>query len=171
MQVAYNQLQKVCATKIRGSRQHFLKLKYPDTLQVQQDAGLEYDTTLGFAEHEGFRNSYCYPFKPFDYAADTMLDIWEFPLAMMDTTLFGYRKLTYPQMLESTENLISEIAKFGGLFVLLWHNCNFDEYQYPGINNSYKNILELIHSTQFDSVTGSGVLDRLNSTEGLLCLK
>ncbi len=171
MQVAYNQLQKVCATKIRGARQHFLKLKYPDTLKVQQEAGLEYDTTLGFAEHEGFRNSYCYPFKPFDYTTDTMLDIWEFPLAMMDTTLFGYRKLTYVQMLESMENLISEITKFGGLFVLLWHNCNFDEYQYPGINKFYKNILELIHSTQFDSVTGSGVLDRLNNTDELIYLK
>ena len=163
MAKAYSQLQRVCEFKIQGARQHFLKSKYPQTLKIQQDAGLKYDTTMGFAEHEGFRNSYCYPFKPFDHENDAMLDIWEFPLVMMDTTLFGYRQLSYPEMLETTQNLMKEIARFGGLFVLLWHNCNFDEYEYPEITNLYSRLLQLISSKQPVSVSGVTVLDKINA--------
>jgi len=161
MAKAYALLQNECDLAIKGTRQHFLMMQYPRTLQIQQNAGLKYDTTLGFAEHEGFRNSYCYPFKPFNHEKDTMLDIWEFPLATMDTTLFGYREMTHPEMLKSTENLIKEIFRFGGLFVLLWHNCNFDEYQYPGITRLYKQLLQAIHSMQPESTTGISVLDKL----------
>lgn len=162
MTKAYGLLQSECNSVIKGTRQHFLMMKYPSTLQIQQEAGLKYDTTLGFAEHEGFRNSYCYPFRPFDHEKDLMLDIWEFPLAMMDTTLFGYRKMAYPEMLKSSENLINEITRFGGLFVLLWHNCNFDEYQYPGISLLYKELLQTIHSKQPESTTGVNILDELS---------
>jgi len=159
---AYGLLQSGCGSVIKGARQHFLMMKYPQTLQIQQNAGLKYDTTLGFAEHEGFRNSYCYPFKPFDHVNDTMLDIWEFPLTVMDTTLFGYRELTDVEMLASAQNLINEITRFGGLFVLLWHNCNFDEYQYPGITVLYKQLLQTIHSEQPESITGVSVLDKIS---------
>ncbi|MBK3518556.1 polysaccharide deacetylase family protein [Carboxylicivirga marina] len=158
---AKQRLEKASNTTITGTRQHFLKFHYPSTLNIQQNAGIKYDTTMGFAEHEGFRNSYCYPFKPFDHDANQMLSIWEFPLSIMDTTLFGYRNLSFNNMKDSFQYIIDEIKKFGGLMVLLWHNCNFDEYEYPGINKYFAEQLECISNQNPESVTGIDVLSKV----------
>ncbi len=161
MQQAYSRLVRITNEEIVGSRQHFLKFHYPETLKLQESVGLRYDTTMGFAEHEGFRNSYCYPFKPFDHEKGQMIDIWEFPLVVMDTTLFGYRKLNYSDMSRSINQLIDELKRFGGLFVMLWHNCNFDEYQYPGINAFFNKMLAQIAATEPQFHTGVEVLRQL----------
>lgn len=161
LQKAKDRLQKICEADIVGTRQHFLKLDYPQTLLDQQKCGLKYDSTLGFAEHEGFRNSYCYPFHPYDFENETMLDIWELPLAIMDTTLFGYRKLSNNEILNKCDAIIDEVGRFGGLLVLLWHNCNFNEYQYPGINDLYKILLKQIMERGAQSVCGNEVVNKI----------
>ncbi|WP_430816960.1 polysaccharide deacetylase family protein [Carboxylicivirga sp. RSCT41] len=161
MQKAKKRIDAVANQAIVGTRQHFLKFHYPATLQIQQDNGLQYDTTMGFAEHEGFRNSYCYPFKPYDHTNDQMMQIWEFPLTIMDTSLFGYRNLNYNKMRTSFEQLIKEIRQFGGLLVMLWHNCNFDEYENPGIKAYFTSQLEAIANHQPESLTGKDVLLKL----------
>jgi hypothetical protein len=161
MRKAKKRLSTIANKTIVGTRQHFLKFHYPSTLQIQQKNGLKYDSSMGFAEHDGFRNSYCYPFKPYDHANDQMMDIWEFPLAIMDTTLFGYRNLNYNEMHNTFQLLTEEIKKFGGLMVILWHNCNFDEYENPGIKDYYRMQLKAIAKTHPESVTGKDVLQMI----------
>ncbi|MCU4156682.1 polysaccharide deacetylase family protein [Carboxylicivirga sp. A043] len=161
MKKAKQRFEKIANKPIVGTRQHFLKFNYACTLKVQQENGLLYDTSMGFAEHDGFRTSYCYPFKAYDHTNDQMMDIWEFPLTIMDTTLFGYRKLNYNEMQYTFQQLTEEIAKFGGLMVMLWHNCNFDEYENPGIKDYYNTQLQTIVNTQPESVTGKDVLQKL----------
>ena len=36
---------------------------------------------------------------------------------------------------------IAEASKFGGLFSLLWHNSRLTEYEYPGVQEFYKELL------------------------------
>ena len=163
MQKAFQRLRSVSNEEVVGTRQHCLKVHYPDTLKILEAAGLKYDTSLGFAEHEGYRNSYCYPFKPFDHQAQKMMNIWEFPLTVMDATFLGYRSLNYDDMFQSFNKLITESKKFGGLLVMLWHNCNFDEIQNPGILDYYKNQLKSISSQKPVSMTGKELLKRLDN--------
>ena len=110
-------LESLTAHPVVGTRQHFLKMTVPNTLGIQQQVGLLYDSTMGFAEHEGFRTSYCYPYHPYDHMNDCMLDIWEFPLAIMDTTYLGYRHLNYTQMTQATQVLVDEVHQFSYNFV------------------------------------------------------
>jgi len=161
MKLAKERVDRSSAGSVVGARQHFLKFHYPETLNHQQKAGLKYDTTMGFAGHEGFRNSYCYPFHPYDHEKDCMMDIWEFPLTVMDGTLLDYRKLEYSEMYHSFNLLMDEIERFGGLMVVLWHNCNFDEYQYPGIKAYYDQQLMAVGERLPKSVTGKDVLELL----------
>ncbi len=67
MHTSLNRLNAVCSKSVAGIRQHFLKYKLPITGKIQLAAGLDYDATLGFAEQPGFRNSYVYPFKLYDF--------------------------------------------------------------------------------------------------------
>jgi hypothetical protein len=107
-----------------GGRQHYLRFRAPDTWRHWEGAGLTYDSTLSFADHEGFRCGTCHPFQPFDLEADRVLDVWEIPLIVMEVTLKNYRYLTP----EQAENRILTLARrcqvVNGTFTLLWHNSS-----------------------------------------------
>ncbi len=140
----YNRISGVVPQKILGVRQHRLNYIHPHTLIYQSETGLSYDNTLGFAAHEGFRNSYCLPFKLYNFEKDRIIDIWEIPLNVMDITLFAYQRYQYDDAIKSIRKLISEIKKMHGIFTLLWHNGFFDEILYPGITGFYLRLLEII---------------------------
>ncbi len=119
---------------IAGNRFHYLCHTPTQTTQVLQQSELAYDTTLGFAEHFGFRNSYCHPFYPFDFENQEAHTYLELPLLLMDTTLMGtnYMDLRPSQVLPQLQPMLQEVIKFRGLFTLLWHNENFSRFpEYP----------------------------------------
>ena len=151
-------LQEVSPTPVTGIRQHYLKFQPSKTSLIQEKAGLTYDSSLGFAEHEGFRNSYCLPFRLYDFREDRMMDLWEIPLNIMDGTLFYYRKLSFEQMKLSLEQILSEVIKFNGLFSLLWHNSHFDELEFPGVTEFYIEVIQYINSQIPDSMTGNEIM-------------
>jgi hypothetical protein len=156
-------LEEVTAVKPIGVRQHFLRFFYPSTFKNHLQVGLKYDSTLGFAEHEGFRNGYCYPFKPYDFENDTMIDIWELPLNLMEVSVINYRNQTLADIDTASLHLIEEVLKFGGFYSLLWHNCRLDEYQYPGVNKCYRYLLRKIVHLEPEVVTGEQIIAKLNS--------
>jgi hypothetical protein len=143
MRESLSRLKKIFS-EIVGIRQHFLANKYPQTQILQQEAGFVYDTTLYFAEHEGFRNSYCFPFHPFDFEKNQMLDLWEIPLTVMDCTLFDYRKLSFEEAESSVLQIVEEVKKYHGIFGMLWHNSYFEEEEHRGIRNFYETIIRSI---------------------------
>jgi hypothetical protein len=87
-----------------------------------------YDSTLGFAEHYGFRHSCCLPFYPFDFLYRGAADFLEIPLNVMDATLHhpNYLQLAPDEILPALQPLFAEIKRFGGVASVLWHNQNFD---------------------------------------------
>jgi hypothetical protein len=144
-----------------GIRQHFLKFNPGTTDQIQQKAGLKYDASLGFAEQEGFRHSYCWPFKLYDFKNDRSMDLWEIPLTLMERTLFSYRKLDLGSSRTSVEELVAEVIKFNGVFSLLWHNNFFDEREIKGITSFYTGILDLIEEHDMEGLTGRSIVERM----------
>jgi len=158
-------LRAVSPQSVFGIRQHFLRFKPNHTAQIQSEAGLKYDASLGFAEYEGFRNSYCWPFKFFDFNNNRAMDHWEIPLTVMDTTHFRYRKLNFEQSTESIEKLATEVAKFNGVFSLLWHNSFFNEYEFPGITTHYVGILDKLKTLGFEGIPGVDILKQMMSKE------
>ena len=138
-------LRAVSPQAITGIRQHFLRFRPNHTAQIQDEAGLAYDASLGFAEHDGFRNSYCWPFKFYDFSKNRIMDHWEIPLNLMDVSHFYYRKLNFEQSVKSIKKLSAEVVKFNGVFSLLWHNSFFNEREFPGITRHYTQILDLLN--------------------------
>jgi len=155
------ELEKYSGQPVRGIRQHRLMFDREITHDIHQQAGLLYDSSLGYADHEGFRNSYCLPFRPYDFTADRMMDTWEIPLTLMDVTLFNYRKLNFREALESISDLLKEVNKFGGVFVLLWHNGQNDEFLLPGITNFYLELMKMVADQDPENLLGSALIKRL----------
>lgn len=156
-------LEKYSNQKIVGMRQHRLLYDMNITPKIHEKSNLLYDTTLGFAEHEGFRNSYCHPFKLYNFQEDRPYNTWEIPLNVMDATLFKYRELNRNQAMDSVKEIIKEIKEFNGIFTLLWHNGNFNEVSNPGIKTFYIQLLEYIYKSNAISVLGNDINKYLNN--------
>jgi peptidoglycan/xylan/chitin deacetylase (PgdA/CDA1 family) len=111
-----------------GLRFHYLRWDPRNTLQALEKAAVPYDSTLGFAEHYGFRHSYCHPFYPFNFVRGEASTVLEIPLHVMDATLHhpNYLRLTPAEILPALLPVFDEVAKFGGVVSVLWHNENFD---------------------------------------------
>ncbi len=123
-------------------RQHFLRYEAPATPRLQHAAGFRIDSTLGFAEHEGFRHATCLPFQLFDSIANRPLDVWEMPLALMESALFNRRALTPEAARQATETVLATCRRFGGAAVMLWHNVLWDELDHPGWGAHFVETLE-----------------------------
>ncbi len=159
-------LAKVYGEEPLGIRQHFLLFSNPITFQLQEAAGLVYDSTLAFHDHDGYRNSYCYPFHPYDFEKDCPMRIWEIPLVMMEVSVLQYRQLSYADLAQNVSGFIQEAQKFGGLFSLLWHNCRLNNKEYAGILDFYEGLLKDIIKQDPEALTGIGCINRIQMAIG-----
>lgn len=162
LQEEYRKLSYVLNESPSGIRQHFLRYKTPETAIIQESVGLKYDSTLTFAEHEGYRNGYCYPFHPYDFESDKMLSIWIIPLTIMEVTILQYRKLSFKHFKQVVEEQISEAEKFGGIFSLLWHNCRLLDDEVDGLSAFYPLLLKEIVEKEPETLTGENIINKLN---------
>lgn len=107
------------------SRQHFLKLRFPETYQRLLTLGVKHDYSMGYADAIGFRASIATPFRWFDLIKNEVTDLWIHPFQVMDVTLRDYLKLIPDEAVEHVGELIKETREVGGTFTTLWHNSSF----------------------------------------------
>jgi hypothetical protein len=153
-------LENVLGNPVFGARQHYLRWKTPDSWRAREAAGLKYDTSLSFADHEGFRSGICTPYKPFDVLENRVLDVWELPLTVMDGSLYHYQRLSPDEAFHRVNLLVDKVKKYQGVFVLLWHNSSFDELSWPGWSHTFERILEYLHKQNVFSDTAQGIIKR-----------
>ncbi|MEM4500837.1 MAG: polysaccharide deacetylase family protein [Thermofilum sp.] len=128
--------------RVAGVRMHYLRFSYPDTWLAVEAAGFKYDTTLAFPDRPGFRNGMCYPFHP--VVNDRMLNILEIPLAVMDTTFWGYMRVQPSEALEMIRELACRVERVGGVLTVLWHNNTFCELLYGEWGRMYRSLLSFL---------------------------
>lgn len=109
---------------IWGGRQHYLRWQAPDTWQHWESAGLTYDSTVGFADHVGFRAGTCREFPVFNLRTRSALNLIERPLIVMEGTLLNprYMNVGTEEAIGWIERLASICRRYNGNFTLLWHN-------------------------------------------------
>ena len=126
-----------------GGRMHYLRWAQPTTLQAWNDAEMAYDTTLGYADHPGFRCGTCFEYPAFNQQTQHALKIRVRPLVAMECTVIDkvYLGLGNTQM---AENKFLELKKrcrtLGGCFTTLWHNSFF--MNDVGLKKMYQKIIE-----------------------------
>ena len=107
-----------------GGRQHYLRWENPVTWSNWEAAGLDYDSTLAYADRIGFRAGTCHEFRPFHLLDRRPLRLRERPLHVMDATLFEYMKLSPDTAFESVMAVARECRRYGGTLSILWHNSS-----------------------------------------------
>jgi hypothetical protein len=123
-----------------GNRVHWL-LRGEETFRVLEDAGYDYDSSVGYNETIGYRAGTSQVFRPLD--AQTLLEL---PLHIQDGALF------YPQRLDLSETeaekrcqaLIDNASIFGGVLTLLWHDRSHGPERFWG--DFYVRLLQTLRS-------------------------
>jgi len=101
-----------------GARMHWLYSK-EDTPRILEQAGIAFDSTIGYRETVGFRAGTARVYKPLQ--AERLLEL---PMHAMDTALFypGYLGLTSAEATRVLENLADHVESFGGCLTINWHD-------------------------------------------------
>ncbi|MBK9283743.1 MAG: hypothetical protein IPM51_05415 [Sphingobacteriaceae bacterium] len=135
--------------KVNDNRYHYLKFQLPHAYKAIQQAKLESDASLGYAEHYGFRNNYGYPFHPYDIENGKPYDFLEIPLHIMDGTFQRYLKIP---VTETGNTIIDFLEKNSenALLSILWHNTFFTNYKYKGYLNEYKKVLDYLYQNKWN---------------------
>jgi hypothetical protein len=125
------------------SRQHFLKLTFPETYRRLLSVGIHEDWTMGYADETGFRAGIATPFPWFDLEKNEETPLIIHPFQAMDVTLKNYLHLSPEAATERLRDLIAATRAVGGTFTSLWHNDNLAEMDdWQGWRIVYERLLE-----------------------------
>jgi hypothetical protein len=122
-------LSKVFHKEITKSRQHFLKLSFPETYKQLIELDIEEDYTMGYASDVGFRAGTCTPFYFYDLDLEIETKLKIFPFQIMEATLLYYLKLNPENSIELCKQIIKEVKEVNGSLYTLWHNETVSEYR------------------------------------------
>lgn len=136
-------LEAIIGRKVTKSRQHYLKLKFPQTYRTEIKEGITDDYTMGFAGLAGFRAGTCTPFHFFDLGCNQQTPLVVHPFQVMDVALKNYMDLQPGQAIELIENLMVEVKSVDGTFVSLFHNESLGEWNdWNGWRGVFEHMLE-----------------------------
>lgn len=109
-----------------GNRFHYLRFDSERTPGLLMGLGLDFDSTLGFAERPGFRCGAARPYRMYDRERRCTSRLQQRPLMLMDSTLFGHHYLGLrPDSGEAYAHVAAlrdTVRAFGGELTILWHN-------------------------------------------------
>ncbi len=120
-------IEKVLDKKTTKSRQHFLKLSFPETYENLIEIGIEEDYTLGFPSKIGFRAGICNAYPFFNLSTNKTTTLKLYPFQIMDGTLNNYMKLTPELATKKIDEIIASVKSVDGTFISIWHNSSLSE--------------------------------------------
>jgi len=117
-------LEKVVGERVRRNRHHYLAWREIEDGWRLAEAGIDWDSSLGFSDAVGFRLGVCRPVPLFDPVWFRPMGIVEHPLTVMDSALLGPGPMGVgeEQAITKCVELLHRVRRHGGEFVLLWHN-------------------------------------------------
>jgi hypothetical protein len=139
-----------------ANRYHYLKFNLPAAYDELQAAGIKLDTSLGFSEQYGFRNSYGQAFQPFNLKALKPYAFVELPLHVMDRT-FHHMRIPVANIAREVIAFFEQ-NKYNCTLSLLWHNNFFNSIKYAGYLAEYKKIIAYLYENDIRSLSQQEII-------------
>jgi hypothetical protein len=140
-------LSAISGVRIERSRQHFLKLRLPNSYREYLSAGIREEYSMGYASGAGFRAGTSRPFYFFDLEAEEETGLRVVPFQVMDRTLKDYMGLTPDRALEKIMEIAGFVRSTGGTFASIWHNDAFSNHgEWKGWKDVYLKMIDELSS-------------------------
>lgn len=138
-----NVLEHFSNLEVKEGRQHYLRMNIPLTMKIWSENNMCIDSSFGYADYEGFRCGTGDMFPVFDFLLRKSLRLYECPLIVMDGTLCGYRKYSIEKSYEVISYYFRISQKYNSTLTLLFHNTSFDNTDWYGWDELYKQVLKI----------------------------
>jgi hypothetical protein len=125
-----------------GGRMHYLRWEQPTTLRAWALAGMDYDSSLSYADRPGFRCGTCYEYPAFDPMAGEALKLRVRPLVVMECSVIDscYLGLGIGEAAKAKFQQLKDTCRMiEGQFTMLWHNSRLMK---DGERKKYAEIIE-----------------------------
>ena len=114
-------LEAVAGMPIVRSRQHFLRMRLPDTYRQLEQLGIVEEHSMGLSDRTGFRAGTCTAFPFFDLDTEEVTKLIVHPFAVMDSALCYKMKLTPKEAVTEVKRMVDAVRKVQGTFISVWH--------------------------------------------------
>jgi hypothetical protein len=115
-------LEKISGKLIDKSRQHYIRMKLPETYRYLIEAGIKEDYSMGYGSINGFRASYCLPYKWYDLDKETVTPLVIYPFCFMEANSFFEQQSSAQEALDEMEHFYEVTKNVSGLLITIWHN-------------------------------------------------
>lgn len=122
LEMEISRLEEITGKKITSSRQHFLRMKFPETYRTLIRLGITDDYSMGYASLNGFRAGISIPFYFFDLIDNREKELKIHPFMFMDTAMQDYMGISPEDYLSFVEPLKKRVNFYGGCLTGVWHN-------------------------------------------------
>lgn len=123
----YKYLTSLVNSSLVASRQHYIKLRFPNTYRRLLETGIKKDFSMGFPDASGFRAGTAHAFYWFDLEYNRASNLKIYPFFTMDVTLRQYEHLDQDQAIQRVLQLKTNIKEVGGIACFIWHNSSLSE--------------------------------------------
>lgn len=121
-------LEAVLGRPVTSSRQHFLRLRLPDTIRQLAELGIRDEHSMGMHDRIGFRAGTCTPFPFYDLRAEKPMPLTMHPFAVMDSTLAYQLHLGPAAAVAATKRMVDAVRAVEGTFISVWHERFLSDY-------------------------------------------
>lgn len=139
LKVETSRLSNITHKIITKSRQHFSVLKFPQTYQDLLQTGILADYSMGYTNCNGFRASYCYPFKWFSLDNESVSSLTIHPFSFTENAILSIAQKENLSLIEMSRGIVNEVKKYNGQFISIFHNESFND----DVKLFYKEFLDL----------------------------
>lgn len=154
-----NAIESVLGKGVIGARNHYLRFNVQETWRILAEAGIKYDSTLGYSDSLGFRAGIAYPFYPFDLNRNEVINIIEIPMVIMDGIVLD-KSVDIEDAWSKIKIILDETKKINGTISINFHNGYLFDKEYPGWRVIYIRILEYIKQNEGIGITGKDIYNR-----------
>lgn len=136
-------LEQIAARSINISRQHYIRIKMPDTYRLLLKNNIADDYSMGYGAHLGFRAGTGHSFLWYDLGLETATSLRIHPFCFMDTTAHYEQKLSVQDAFAKLHAMSKILEKTGSTLVTVFHNFSLGTSQeWKGWRQAYEHFLQ-----------------------------
>ena len=143
IKIEKDKLEKITERQIVKSRQHFLRLNFPETYNQLILNGILEDYSMGYADQIGFRAGTSLPFRFYNVDKEEVTDLMVQPFCIMDVTLKQYHDYSIEEAMIEVKTMKNTIKESNGCLSFIWHNSSFAEFEgWAGWDKVFQEIIK-----------------------------
>jgi hypothetical protein len=136
-------LESIAARTTNISRQHYIKIKTPDTWRLLLQYGIAEDYSMGYGAHLGFRAGTGNSFLWYDIEKETTTDLRIHPFCFMDTTAHFEGKLSVSDAFAKLEEMSKRLEQTGSTLITVFHNFSLGtSNEWKGWRQAYEHFMQ-----------------------------